>query len=76
MRDFDAAITRDGTVYRLPWATHLEIIEHFGIPENSSQWRQNYFECRGFIGSAEAVRARAVRDGVEALPIKRIELSR
>lgn len=44
MRDFDAVIARDGTVYHLAWANHLQTVAHFGIPENKSEWRQNYFE--------------------------------
>lgn len=44
MRDFDAVITQDGTVYHLAWGNHLQTVAHFGIPENKSEWRQNYFE--------------------------------
>jgi hypothetical protein len=44
MRDFDAVITRDGAVYHLAWANHLQTIAHFKIPENVSEWRQNYYE--------------------------------
>ena len=44
MRDFDAVITRDGMVYHLAWANHLQTVAHFGIPENVSEWRQNYYE--------------------------------
>lgn len=44
MRDFDAVITRDGTVHHLPWGSHLDIIAHYGIRENVSLVRQNYWE--------------------------------
>ncbi len=44
MRDFDAIITRDGTVHHLPWGAHLDIIAHYKIRENVSVVRQNYWE--------------------------------
>ncbi len=44
MQDFNAIITRDGSVLHLPWGTHNEIVEHFAVPGNTSLARQNYWE--------------------------------
>jgi len=44
VREFEANITRDGTVFHLPWGSHLDTAEYFKIPENRLKWRQNYYE--------------------------------
>lgn len=44
MQDFNAIITRDGRILHIPWGTHLEIIAHYQVPENTSLVRQNYWE--------------------------------
>jgi len=69
MRDFDAVITRDGTVYHLPWRVHLDIVRHFGIPENVSPWRQNYFEydIRAPFTEGKGLQSRGVEDPPEAV---------
>lgn len=67
MRDFDAVITRDGAVYHLAWANHLQTIAHFGIPENKTEWRQNYFEydIRAPFTEGLGLQARGVDDPSE-----------
>ena len=44
MREFEADIGRDGTVYHLAWQGHGETARHYSLPENRSAHRQNYFE--------------------------------
>ena len=44
MQDFNGIITRDGRALHTPWGTHLEIVAHYQVPENTSLVRQNYWE--------------------------------
>jgi len=64
MRDFDAVITRDGTVYHLAWCNHQQTVAHFGIRENRSQWAQNYWESdiRAPFGEGLGLQARGIEE--------------
>jgi hypothetical protein len=44
MREFEADIGRDGTIYHLSWHGHAVTARHYDLPENTSPNRQNYFE--------------------------------
>lgn len=44
MQDFNAIITRAGDILHLPWGSHTQIVEHYRVPENTSPYRQNYWE--------------------------------
>ena len=44
MREFEADIGRDGTVYHLAWEGHGPTARHYNLPENTSAHRQNFFE--------------------------------
>jgi len=70
MHAFDAVITRDGTVYHVPWGVHLDIISHYGIPENTSMVRQNYWEYDlrvPFAGGYGGLQLRDVEEPPEAV---------
>lgn len=69
MRDLDAVITQDGTVYHLAWANHLQTIAHFKIPENVSEWRQNYYEYDIHAPFTDnlGLQARGIQDPPEAV---------
>lgn len=69
MREFEANITRDGTVYHLPWGSHLDTAEYFKIPENRLRWRQNYYEYDLRVPFTDnlGLQARGIEDPPEAV---------
>ena len=70
MEAFDALITRDGSVYHVAWQTHTGIIAHFGIPENTSMVRQNYWEYDlrvPFSGTYNGLQARGIKEPPEVV---------
>lgn len=44
VQDFNAIILRSGDILHLPWGSHTQIVDHYGVPENTSTYRQNYWE--------------------------------
>ena len=70
MEAFDSIITRDGSVHHVAWQTHTGVIAHFGIPENTSPVRQNYWEYDlrvPFSGTYNGLQARGIEDPPEAV---------
>lgn len=69
MREFEADITRDGTVCHLAWGSHMDAVRHFNIPENTSEWRQNYYEydLRAPFTDNLGLQARGIEDPPEAV---------
>ena len=69
MREFEANITRDGTVCHLPWGSHTDTAEYFKIPENRLRWRQNYYEydLRAPFTDNLGLQARGIEDPPEAV---------
>ena len=69
MREFEANITRDGTVCHLAWGSHTDTADHFKIPENRLKWRQSYYEydLRAPFTDNLGLQARGIEDPPEAV---------